>query len=51
MRMMDEEYIDEVFVQQLVAQIPWPHNLIIFEKVKSPEERRGYIEKTIENGW
>lgn len=51
MRMMAEEYIDEGFVQQVVAQIPWSHNLIILEKIKIPEERRWYIEKTVENGW
>ncbi len=51
MRTMAEEYIDEEFVQQVVAQIPWSHNLIILERVKSLEERRWYIEKTIENGW
>jgi predicted nuclease of restriction endonuclease-like (RecB) superfamily len=39
MRMMAEEYVDEEFVQQVVAQIPWSHNLIILEKIKSPEER------------
>lgn len=51
MRMLAEEYIDEEFVQQVVAQIPWSHNLIILEKIKSPNERKWYIEKTIENGW
>jgi len=51
MRMMAEEYKDLEFVQQLVAQIPWSHNLVILEKVKNQEARRWYIEKTVENGW
>ena len=51
MRRLAEEYIDEGFVQQVVAQIPWSHNLIILEKVNNIEERRWYIDKTIENGW
>jgi len=51
MRMLAEEYSDVEFVQQVVAQIPWSHNLVILEKVKSLDERRWYIEKTIENGW
>lgn len=51
MRRLAEEYIDEEFVQQVVAQIPWSHNLIILEKINNIEERRWYIDKTIENGW
>lgn len=32
MRMMAETYNDFEFVQQVVAQIPWSHNLVIMEK-------------------
>lgn len=39
------------FVAQLVRQIPWGHNLVIFEKLKDPAERAWYIQKTIEHGW
>lgn len=39
------------FVQQLVAQIPWGHNILIFSKSKDTEQARFYIQKTIENGW
>lgn len=51
MRMFAEEYSDVEFVQQVVAQIPWSHNLVILQKVKGLDERKWYIEKTIENGW
>jgi len=45
------EYPKREIVQQLVAQIPWGHNLILMEKVKSQEERLWYLNKVIENGW
>ena len=37
--------------QQLVAQIPWGHNILIFSKSTSVEEALFYIKKTIENNW
>ena len=33
------------FVQQVVAQIPWGHNIVLMEKVADLNERRWYIEK------
>lgn len=39
------------FVPQLVAQIPWGHNLVILEKVKDPKAREYYLRASIENGW
>lgn len=51
MRALAENYRDEQFVQQAVAQIPWGHNVRILDYVKSPAEREFYIHKTIENGW
>jgi len=33
------------------AQIPWSHNIAIFEKAKDEERRIWYIEKTVKNGW
>lgn len=38
-------------VQQLVAQIPWGHNLKIISKCKTIDEALFYINKTIEFGW
>jgi predicted nuclease of restriction endonuclease-like (RecB) superfamily len=37
--------------QQLVAQIPWGHNIQIFSKSKTLEEAIFYIQKTKENNW
>ena len=45
------EYTDKEFVQTVSAQIPWSHNCLIMDKVKTYEKRKWYIEKTIENGW
>lgn len=45
------EYPSKTIVQQLVAQIPWGHNMILMEKVQYQEERLWYVKKVIENGW
>jgi predicted nuclease of restriction endonuclease-like (RecB) superfamily len=37
--------------QQLVAQIPWGHNILIFSKSKTITEAHFYINQTLENGW
>jgi predicted nuclease of restriction endonuclease-like (RecB) superfamily len=51
MRRFAEEYSELEFVQEVLAQITWYHNLTLFEKVKDRVERNWYIKKTIENGW
>jgi len=48
MRAFAESYKDSSFVQQTAAQIPWFHNCIIIDKLKSLSEREFYIKKTIE---
>ncbi|MBI3234668.1 MAG: DUF1016 family protein [Bacteroidetes bacterium] len=42
---------NQLIVQQLVAQIPWGHIIIIITKVKNVEEAFFYIQKTKENNW
>ncbi len=37
--------------QQLVAQIPWGHNLLIVSRSKNHEEALFYVQKTIANNW
>ncbi len=39
------------FVQQLVRQIPWGHNILIISKIKAIEQAFWYVQKTLENGW
>jgi predicted nuclease of restriction endonuclease-like (RecB) superfamily len=51
MRAFADAYPDEEFVQQVAGQIPWFHNCVLIDKVKDPEERRWYIQQTIQHGW
>ncbi len=41
----------EIKVQQLVAQIPWGHNILIITKIKNIIEAIFYIKETIKNNW
>jgi predicted nuclease of restriction endonuclease-like (RecB) superfamily len=51
MRSFAETYPDEQFVQEVLAQITWYHNIALMEKLKSSEERLWYARQTIEQGW
>ncbi len=44
-------YPNEPFVQQVVAQMPWGHNVRLLDKVKDPTEREWYARAAIQNGW
>lgn len=46
-----ETYAEREFVQQVVARIPWGHNIVILDKVNNLEERKWYIKKSAQNGW
>lgn len=46
-----QTYPDREFVQQVVAQIPWGHNLVLLDKISEPEERRWYLATCQKNGW
>jgi len=52
MRLLYLTYRDQgEFVPQLVAQIPWGHNIVLMEKVKDPAEREWYAQQSLEQGW
>lgn len=51
MRRFYEEYKDKPFLQQLVAEIPWGHNLLIMEKLTDDKEREYYIRSSRDFGW
>lgn len=51
MKTFYEEYKDKKEFVQLVAQIPWTHNIILIEKVNNIFERKWYIENCIKEGW
>ncbi|MEH1862627.1 MAG: DUF1016 N-terminal domain-containing protein [Nostoc sp.] len=46
-----EAYPDEQLVQQVVALIPWGHNVRILDTVKDQTERLWYVQQTIQHGW
>ena len=45
------EYNDNEKVQQLVAHLPWGHNILLMEKIKDRNIREIYAKATIDNGW
>ncbi|WP_257670004.1 PDDEXK nuclease domain-containing protein [Parapedobacter tibetensis] len=51
MRRFYEQYSAHPNLQQLVAEIPWGHNLLIMSKANSIEEAEFYIKQTTLNGW
>lgn len=51
MRAFAEAWPSESIVQQVVAQIPWGHNVRLLDYVKDSVEREWYVRQTIENGW
>ncbi len=44
-------YEDDLNLAQLVRDLSWSHNILIFEKCKDEKERKHYLENTIEFGW
>ena len=46
-----KEYSNDEFVQPIVAQIPWTHNIILIQKIKDKNIRFWYMEQTLQNGW
>jgi predicted nuclease of restriction endonuclease-like (RecB) superfamily len=51
MRRFYETYRDQPNLRQLVAEIPWGHNLVLLNAVRDPAQREWYICQTIEYGW
>ena len=51
MRAFAEAYPDVEFVQRCAGRIPWRHNQILLDKLKSQEERLWYAQQSFENGW
>lgn len=45
------EYKDDEVVQQLVAQLPWGHNILLMSRIKDYNIRKVYAEAAIQNGW
>ncbi|SEJ80922.1 Predicted nuclease of restriction endonuclease-like (RecB) superfamily, DUF1016 family [Sphingobium sp. AP50] len=51
MRAFAEAHRDPEIVQQLVAQLPWGHNIKLVEAIKDGEERLWYAREAIAHGW
>lgn len=51
MRRFYDSYKNDEKLRQLVAEIPWGHNLVLLNSIKNIRERTWYIQKTIEHGW
>ncbi|MFI3171370.1 MAG: PDDEXK nuclease domain-containing protein [Eubacteriales bacterium] len=51
MKKFASEIQDINFLQTVSAKLPWSHNIVLIEKLKTMEDRYWYGEKIIENGW
>ncbi|MHB0790180.1 PDDEXK nuclease domain-containing protein [Bradyrhizobium sp. 5.13L] len=51
MRAFAEAWPDGEFVQQVVALLPWGHNVRLLDAIKAPDERAWYARQAIEHGW
>ena len=51
MRALAEAYPDAEFVQQVVAQLPWGHQVRILDNIKNAAEREWYIRQAVQSGW
>ena len=50
-RAFTEAWPGQAIVQQLVAQLPWGHNIRLLEALKAPEERAWYASQAVAHGW
>lgn len=46
-----QEYPDFEFVQEVLAQLTWYHNVTLLDKISDNQTRMFYIKKVIEHGW
>lgn len=51
MRAFAAAWPEPAIVQQLVAQLPWGHNVVLLNRFNLPEDRIAYAEAAIERGW
>ena len=51
MRAFADAWPDADFVQVVLAQLPWYHQLALLDKLPGPETRRWYAAKAIEHNW
>ena len=51
MRAFAEAWPEAEFVQAVLAQLPWYHQLALLDKLSSPDERRWYADQAIQHHW
>nr|WP_145549611.1 PDDEXK nuclease domain-containing protein [Variovorax boronicumulans] len=51
MRAFAEAWPDDLFVQEVLAQLPWYHQLALLDKLDDADSRRWYAAKAIEHSW
>ena len=51
MRAFAEAWPDAEFVQAVLAQLPWYHQLALLDKLSTPETRRWYAAQAIQHNW
>ena len=51
MRAFAAAYPERQVVQQVVARLPWGHNLRLLDALKDPEHRLWYARQAVEHGW
>ena len=51
MRAFAQARPEPAFVQEVLAQLPWYHQLTLLDKLKTRDEREWYAAQAIEHGW
>ena len=51
MRSFAQAWPDDEFVQAVLAQLPWYHQLALLDKLSTPEARRWYADQAIRHNW
>ena len=51
MRAFAEAWTDETIVQQVAAQLPWGHHMVLLDRVKDHPTREWYLRAAVEYGW
>jgi predicted nuclease of restriction endonuclease-like (RecB) superfamily len=51
MRALAEAWPEETIVQQLIAQLPWGHNVRVLDRIKDRPTREWYLRAALEHGW
>jgi predicted nuclease of restriction endonuclease-like (RecB) superfamily len=51
MRSFAEAWTEEPIVQQLAAQLPWGHHIVLLDRLKDQPTREWFVKAAVEHGW